>query len=255
MNQTEILIPVPQVKAGTVPYMQGSFVLGTLSFPEYVFCSRKSLKPNVETVKHSKCCRNQTGFKYDGWSRFSQLKLLHKGPSHHANPPQNATVNILLPGCWPVVLVHRQRGAALCWLQSRIYSLLRTRPQLLSAEKRSNSGSKKSQNYQHVPNKKSFFITLASLSWVKSVWAFYRFVARSIPQYFGGDPPLSSRDSWLQREAAATVLYFLTEPEVRDERSDVTQCAWSRQEDVSRFEVTMDYRRWSKKVLSFVLTL
>lgn len=130
----------------------------------------KSLKPNVETVKHSKCCRNQTGFKYDGWSRFSQLKLLHKGPSHHANPPQNATVNILLPGCWPVVLVHRQRGAALCWLQSRIYSLLRTRPQLLSAEKRSNSGSearKKSQNYQHVPNKKSFFITLASLSWVK----------------------------------------------------------------------------------------
>lgn len=54
VNQTEILISVPQVKAGTVPYMQGSFVLGTLSFPEYVVCSRKSLKPNVETVKHFK---------------------------------------------------------------------------------------------------------------------------------------------------------------------------------------------------------
>lgn len=26
----------------------------------------KSLKPNVETVKRSKRCRNQTGFKYDG---------------------------------------------------------------------------------------------------------------------------------------------------------------------------------------------
>lgn len=70
--------------------------------------------------------------------------------------------------------------------------------------------------------------------------ALYRLVARTVPQHFGGDPALSSRDSRTQREAGATVLDLLAEAKVRDESSDVAQRAWSRQQDVSRFEVPVD---------------
>lgn len=71
----------------------------------------------------------------------------------------------------------------------------------------------------------------------------YRLVARSVPQNFGGDPALSSRDSRSQREAAAAVLDLLAEAKVRDERSDVAQGARSGQEDVSRFQVPVDCER------------
>lgn len=77
--------------------------------------------------------------------------------------------------------------------------------------------------------------------------ASYRLVARSVPQNFGGDPALSSRDSRSQREAAAAVLDLLAEAKVRDERSDAAQGARSGQEDVSRFEVPVDCRGRSKE--------
>lgn len=85
--------------------------------------------------------------------------------------------------------------------------------------------------------------------------ALYRLVARSVPQHFGGDPALRSRDSRSQREAGAAVLDLLAEAKVRDESSDVAQRARFGQQDVSRFEVPVDYRRPSKKrSLMFVLT-
>lgn len=106
-----------------------------------------------------------------------------------------------------------------------------------------------------------FFLTdaiLAKRSWMNFqrktilllviwVWASYRFVARCIPQYFGGYPPFSSWYSRSQREAAPTVWDLLTESKVRDESSDLTQRTGTREEDVSRLKVTVDYRkRWCR---------
>lgn len=87
------------------------------------------------------------------------------------------------------------------------------------------------------------------LEYVRSVCASYRFVSRSIPQYFRSDPPFSSWDSWPQREAAPALWDLLTESKVRDERSDLPQRTGTRQEDVSGLQVTVDYRerRWRAK--------
>lgn len=68
-------------------------------------------------------------------SLLIKMFFTKKSP-HRVNPLQNTAGNTLPPGCWPVASVHHQRGAALCWLQSRKYSLQRTHPQLPSAEDR-----------------------------------------------------------------------------------------------------------------------
>lgn len=53
---------------------------------------------------------------------------------HHVYPPWNVRVNILLTGCWPDVVMHRQKGAAPGWPRSKRHNLQRTRPLLLSIE-------------------------------------------------------------------------------------------------------------------------
>lgn len=75
----------------------------------------------------------------------------------------------------------------------------------------------------------------------------YRLVARRVPQHLGGDPALRSGNSRAQGEAGAAVLDLLAEAKVGDESSDVAQRTRSRQQDVSGFEVPVDYRRPSRR--------
>lgn len=72
------------------------------------------------------------------------------------------------------------------------------------------------------------------------MFAAYRFIFRVVSQHFRSYPPFSSWYSRTQREAAPTVGNLLTEPKIRDESSDPTQCARPRKQDVSRLQVTMD---------------
>lgn len=72
------------------------------------------------------------------------------------------------------------------------------------------------------------------------VCACYRFVAWSLSQYFGSDPPVRSRDSGPQREAAPAVWDLLTESKVGDEGSDPTQRTGTGEQNVSWLQVTMD---------------